>query len=65
MASSSKKKQYYVCEKCKRKFEKGWSDEECEAEAQQVFPGLPPEERSLVCDDCYIELMTWVKKQQQ
>lgn len=55
----------YRCDCCGGIFDKGWSDEEARAEAEQQFgealhaEGEPP---ALVCDDCYNEIMAWAKE---
>lgn len=48
----------YTCANCGRTFNKGWSDEEAEAEAVEAF-GAVPDDPVLLCDDCYEELMRW------
>jgi hypothetical protein len=47
----------FQCAICGGFFEKGWSDEEAEAEREVNFPGIPPSEFSLICDDCYKKKM--------
>jgi len=42
----------FICAVCQKTFDKGWSDEESEAELASTF-GVPKEECSLVCDTCY------------
>lgn len=46
----------YKCDICKGVFEDGWSAEEAEKEAQDIF-GKPSKDwqggRSIVCDDCF------------
>lgn len=46
-------KTHYKCDSCGEVFEKGWSDEEAEKEADDLFPGLKVEDRAVVCDDCF------------
>lgn len=50
------KENEYECGHCHEVYEKGWSDEEAEKEAQDTF-GKPSEEwvggKVTVCDDCY------------
>ena len=50
------KKNEYRCEHCKNVFEKGWSDAEALAEAEENF-GKPVVEWNddavVICDDCY------------
>jgi DNA-directed RNA polymerase subunit RPC12/RpoP len=60
-----RKKGTYVCEVCKKTYEKGWSDEEAAAEYEQTpFKVKPPigEETGLVCDHCSKKLMKWLKE---
>jgi hypothetical protein len=50
----------FTCASCGDTFDKGWSDEEAAAEAQENFPGIDignPDEASVVCDDCYRHIM--------
>lgn len=46
----------FRCEMCKGVFKKGWSDEDAEKEAGQIF-GKPVSEWNgggvLLCDDCF------------
>ena len=43
----------FTCEMCGNTFEKGWTDEEAQDEARQIFGEIPPEEQALTCDDCW------------
>lgn len=43
----------YQCSMCNGVFEKGWSDEEAQAEHDRDFPGQSMETSAVVCDDCY------------
>ncbi len=43
----------YRCAMCKNVYAKGWSEEEARAEAQQYWPNLQPDDREVVCDDCW------------
>ena len=43
----------YKCDRCGGVFEKGWSDEDAEAEASEVFSEEALKDRAIVCDDCY------------
>jgi len=50
----------FTCESCGRTLPKGWSDEEAAAEAQELFPGIDPDdpaEAGTVCDDCFHRIM--------
>jgi hypothetical protein len=50
----------FTCASCGDTHEKGWSDEEAAAEAQQNFPGIDvtdPDEAPVVCDACYQHIM--------
>ncbi len=47
----------YQCAMCRGVFEKGWSDEEQEAEFQENFGADSSQIAvSTVCDDCYKEV---------
>lgn len=43
----------YTCVECKGTFEKAWSDEKAEKEAQALWGHIPPEHQVLICDDCF------------
>ena len=50
----------FTCASCHGTFEKGWSDEEAAAEAEEFFPGInvtDPAEAGMVCDGCYQHIM--------
>jgi len=50
----------FTCARCGETHDKGWSDAEAAAEAQENFPGIDitdPDEAGVVCDDCYKYLM--------
>ena len=50
----------FTCANCGATHEKGWSDEEAAAEAEENFPGIDvsdPDEAPVVCDDCYQRIM--------
>lgn len=51
----------FRCEQCGGTFEKGWSDEDAEAERGAEFPSVPHEECALVCGDCYNQMMAWFR----
>lgn len=42
----------FQCAVCKRRFEKGWTEEEALANLAEQWPGATPEECDMVCDDC-------------
>jgi uncharacterized protein with PIN domain len=44
---------YYRCAECGGVFEKALTDEEAKAQLGQEFPGIPVDECSIMCDDCY------------
>lgn len=46
----------FTCAYCLGTFEKGWTDEEAEAEMKMVFPRFKAEDCAQVCDKCYAEL---------
>ena len=43
----------YQCAACGGMFEKGWTDEEADAERKELFPNLAESESAIVCDDCF------------
>lgn len=44
----------YKCAMCQGEFEKGWTDEEAQAEMKQTFgASMSARNCDLVCDDCY------------
>jgi len=43
----------YRCALCQGVFDKGWTDEEAQAELQRDFGNVPTESQMTVCDDCY------------
>ncbi len=47
------KKNKYQCSCCNNIYDKGWSDEESEAEMKDLWGNLPKKERAVVCDDCF------------
>lgn len=50
----------FACDNCGETFDKGCSDEEAEAEAQELFPGIDTGnsfEAGIVCDDCFNRIM--------
>jgi hypothetical protein len=46
----------YKCFMCQQTFDKGWSDEEAEAEKLELFGDVPKNECELACDDCFQEI---------
>jgi hypothetical protein len=51
----------FTCENCKKTFEKKWSDDEAQKEAEKNGWGnLPKDEIAVVCDDCYNLLICFV-----
>ena len=53
----------YTCEMCKGTYEKEWSDEEAQAEAERLFPGMDHSDMVLLCDDCYQKVQAAAAKQ--
>ncbi len=46
------------CENCRREMsDDPVSQAACDQEQDAVFPGLAPEDRAIVCDDCYVMIM--------
>lgn len=43
----------FVCGECGGTFDKGWSDEDAQAEMLANFGELPDDDRVTVCDDCF------------
>jgi hypothetical protein len=51
----------FICEECGGEFEKGWSEEEAEAEAKRKFPAMDlsnadtsdPMSPAVVCENCF------------
>lgn len=56
---STTDKRQFTCECCGGTFDTGWTDEERDAEAKRNFPDLEPDDRLLVCDDCYKLIMAF------
>jgi hypothetical protein len=56
------KEDEYECAACHKVFTKGVSDEEALEEAATLFPTVPIEDTSLVCDDCFQKMMSDVKE---
>ena len=46
---------YFQCSLCKGVFQKGWSEEEMEKEAEKN--GFDKNDSIIVCDDCYTTIM--------
>ena len=42
----------FRCDKCKRVFPKGWSDEDALAEMRERFPGMEASDFTILCDSC-------------
>ena len=57
MAQNETRAETYTCAACGGAFEKGWSDDEAQAEAGGLFPGLSINDMAIVCDDCYPKIM--------
>ena len=47
------KENEYKCEMCQNIYEKGWSDEESEQEAKDIWGEIPQGDKAVICDDCY------------
>jgi DNA-directed RNA polymerase subunit RPC12/RpoP len=54
------KENQYKCAVCGGVFDKVWSDEEAMEEYHKEFPGVPDEDREIVCDDCWNEITAQV-----
>lgn len=42
----------FRCDRCKRVFPKGWSDEYALAEMRERFPGMDATDFTVLCDGC-------------
>jgi len=49
----------FTCENCGGTFPYAWSDSDAMEEAKENFGDVPKDELSIVCDDCYKEIMAW------
>lgn len=47
----------FTCDYCHGTFEKGWTDEEADAELRENFGLTHDETDSVACDDCYNKIM--------
>ena len=47
----------YRCAVCQQVYDKGVSDEEAKAEAEQLWTEEELEDTELVCDDCFNEII--------
>lgn len=61
MAETFDPKTHYRCVACDGVFAKGWSDEEAAAEHAVEFPDMPLLDTDLVCDDCYKQILPFVR----
>jgi hypothetical protein len=52
----------YQCAICGEIYVKGLSDEEAMAEKMQLIPDIPLDECALICDDCFIVVKKWEKR---
>jgi DNA-directed RNA polymerase subunit RPC12/RpoP len=52
----------YTCYACKQTFTYGWSIEEAEKEFHEEFPKEDLSKTRIVCDDCYKEIMIWMRR---
>jgi hypothetical protein len=43
----------FVCSRCGKTYEKGWSDADMLREMNRNFPGLKLSEARIVCDPCW------------
>lgn len=54
----------YQCDNCKGVFEKGWSDEEADAEAiANGFGPLDEDDNVLICDECFNKFKPWAQNE--
>ncbi len=43
----------YKCNSCQNIYEKGWTDEEAENEAKEIWGEIQQVEMAIICDDCF------------
>lgn len=47
----------FTCAMCGGTFEKAWTDEECKAEALEIFGHAAEDcDSNVVCDDCWLKV---------
>jgi DNA-directed RNA polymerase subunit RPC12/RpoP len=51
----------YTCAACGGTFEKGWTDEEAEAEMKQLYGDLPKDDRVIICSSCNDKLRAYLR----
>jgi rubredoxin len=53
----------YDCMNCGGTFEyvNGWTEEDAIAERKNNFPGIPDDQFSVICEDCYQEKMELIR----
>ena len=51
----------YKCAHCGGVFSKWTPEADMEAEAQENWPGLRPEEAAVICDPCYRKFIVWAE----
>ena len=49
----------YTCARCGNTYEYEWTDEEALKEMRATYGDLPPEDRAVICDDCFKEFEEW------
>lgn len=49
----------FKCQKCKKNFIKGWSDEDALKELENSPWNIPEDEIGVLCDDCFKEFKIW------
>lgn len=47
----------FTCALCGETYEKDWTDEEAEAEKDQLWGDVPLEECEIICDDCFKQVV--------
>jgi rubredoxin len=50
----------YTCSVCREAYRKTRSDEEVDAEYEAGFAEFKGQPRSIVCDDCYQQVLGWI-----
>jgi hypothetical protein len=62
MADDSDVKGVYICEHCQEPFEYVNSDEEALASSESLFGPIDPNDRAIICDDCFREYLPWAAR---
>jgi hypothetical protein len=50
----------YICVCCNLEYERR-AEEDAIKECEELFPGLPKDERRIVCEPCFVKIMNYNK----